>query len=131
VKELCESDGWRALEARGENWSVRRAAFVVTGQRSEQAQGRDDSSKEKRQKRNPIRATGMTVWNQHQHKGKADCDHRNQEPRAPMSILYHHGTSVVWDYIGSPDAPSLRRFCFCRKNRIPATPEQSASNKLN
>jgi hypothetical protein len=88
--ELSDSEGWRALEERGENRSVGRATNVRIGQRREQCERRNYSREEKRQNRQPIRAVpGVAMRNQQAHKRDSDCDCRNQEPSAPLPVLNH------------------------------------------
>jgi hypothetical protein len=111
LKELSDLEGWRALEEYGKRWSVWHAARIFISQWREQTQRRDDSNTEKRQNREPIRATsGMSVRNQQTNKRESDCDCRNQEPSPPLPILNHRGASLICKYIGSRSGPSSQYF---------------------
>jgi hypothetical protein len=89
LRELSDSEGWRALEERGKRRSIGHATNIFISQRRKQAEGRDDSNNEKRQNRNPIRAAGVTLRDQHAQEGESDCDCRNQEPSTPLPVLHH------------------------------------------
>jgi len=83
-------EGWRPLEGCSQRGSLRDAANVHGGQRPEEAERRDDSDKEKRQNRNPIRGVArMAVRDQHHQECKPDCDCRNEDPSTPLVDQFH------------------------------------------
>lgn len=90
LEELSAAEGRWALEGCGKGGSVRRAASILECQRREKGQRRNDAEEEKRQNGQPcpvVRAVG--VRDKHQDEGYTDCDCRNQEPSAPISVLKH------------------------------------------
>jgi hypothetical protein len=90
LRKLSDSEGWRALEEGMECRSVGHTARIFIGQRCKQAQRRDDSNKEKRQNRQPIRAaTCVAMREQQANKSDSDYDGRNQKPDSPLPILNH------------------------------------------